>query len=437
MLERFPVDIHRDILVPDIELYQMDLSNAVHQSIDNDELDENGMKLLPSWSKFAAHPVKSKGFFVRMLEAVFLGKHGLDELNSDLQTRQWTGKTGPKVAMMFVPANTRQESLEVICDIAESTLPAWKVIGLGGSIRVNGRRVTNHEAESIVKEQLELATKQKQPMLIISAQIAQRSFSIPEITELYLAYDAGESGATIQKMSRVLTPGNPGKIGRIVSLSFDPNRDDKFDTMVLETAINLRSRTDRKSIVESMQDVLKTINIFKCTPNGSLPVSIDTYLEEIMARKSISRVIGKTADINLLTMDEMSALAEGNDDYFKARRVETVDKGKIRDSKPKQLATSEPKKDKHVEKLISKAREVITAIVENIDIIIHGTGCKNLQDSLAIIASNPSMQQAVKEEFNVGFNTIERLLTAGVIKKEWMELLYDTCEQEELNARKA
>jgi hypothetical protein len=427
MLDRFQIDTRRDILVPDIELYQMDLSNAVAQSIESAELDENGMKLLPSWSKFAAHPVKSKGFFVRVIEAVFLGKHGLDELNSDLQTKQWTGNRESKVVMMFMPANTRQESLEAICSIAESTLPAWRIVGLGGSIRVGGKRVTNHEAESIVKEQLELATKNKQPMLIISAQIAQRSFSIPEITELYLAYDAGESGATIQKMSRVLTPGNPGKIGRIVSLSFDPNRDDKFDTMVLETAINLRARTVRKSVVEAMQDVLRTINIFKCTPTGALPLSVDNYLEEIMARKSVSRVIGKTADISKLTDDEMIALASGNDDYFKNRIVDAVDKGKIRNSKSKMPTASE--KDKSAEKLIAKAREVITAIVENMDIIIYGTECKNLQDSLAVIAKDASMQRAIKEEFNVEFETIERLLTAGVIKKEWMELLYDTCEQ--------
>ena len=146
-----------------------------------------------------------------------------------------------------------------------------------------------------------------------------------------------------------------------------------------------------------------------------------------MARKSVSRVIGKTADISKLTDDEMLALASGNDDYFKNRIVDAVDKGKIRNSKSKMPTASG--KDKSAEKLIAKAREVITAIVENMDIIIYGTECKNLQDSLAVIAKDPNMQRAIKEEFNVGFETIERLLTAGVIKKEWMELLYDTCEQ--------
>ena len=39
-------------------------------------------------------------------------------------------------------------------------------------------------------------------------------------------------------MSRALTSNSPDKVARIFSLSFDPNRDDKLDTMVFQAALN-------------------------------------------------------------------------------------------------------------------------------------------------------------------------------------------------------
>ena len=425
MLERFPINPRRDTLVPDIELYQMDLSGAVAQAIAANELEDEEMKLLPSWGKFTAHPVKSQGFFVRTLEAVFLGKHGLDSLNADLQTQQWTGRVKPRVAMMFVPANTRQEALEAIGNIARQALPAYRIVCLGGSITIDGVRCRNANAELLVREQVEKAHKLRQSTLVISAQLAQRSFSIPEITELYLAYDAGAAGATIQKMSRVLTPGVQDKVGRIISLSFDPNRDDKFDTMVLETALNLRGRSEKKSVVEAMKTVLKTINIFSCTEQGAVRVSIDTYLEQIMERKCISRVIGKVADLGLLTMDEIKALASGNNDYFRVDQVEPTVRGRIRDSQPRERVEPTEKADKSTEMLMARVREVITTIVENMDVIVYGTGCPTLEGSMMMIGGDPGMRAAMQEEFGVGFDTVQYLITSGVIRQEWLELLYD------------
>jgi len=425
MLKHFVVDTTRDTLVPDMRLYQLDLSEPVMQSVAAGEFDDEDMKLLPSWSKFAAHPQKAKGFFVRMLETVFLGKHGVDKANVDLQTQNWFGREKQKTAMMFVPGSTKVQDgqLAAIGVIAQSALPAWRVIVLGGNILVGGQKVRNANAEQKVLEQIEQAVKLNQSVLIISSLMAQRSFSIPQITELYLAYDSGEVGATIQKMSRVLTPGrDPNKVGKIISLSFDPNRDDKFDSMLLETTFNITKQNPKRSAAEVLSEVLSTVDIWKGSAHSSVQVNKDSYLSQVLARKSVSRVIGSTADLSQLDPDCIRELATGVVAYERANPVAAVPKGKTKIMPKKAKPAKE--KDTAVNEM-RKARERITAIVENIDVIRDGSGCLLLQEALEVIKDDPDTQESIAEEFGVRWETVQRLFDQGIIKRQWLELIYD------------
>jgi hypothetical protein len=415
MLKQFNIDTQRDLLAPDFACYQMDLMGPVNAAIAAGEVDED-FSNLPSWAKFAANPIKSKGFFTRTLQAMFLGQGGHDELNVDLQTEDYKSQ---RVSMMFMPANTRNDVLELIGNIAQETLPGFEVIVLCGTVKHNGRKITNRLAERAVKEVVE----QGKPTLIIAAQMAQRSFSIPEITELYLAYDKGENGATIQKMSRTLTPGDMNKVGRIFSLSFDPNRDDKFDAMIIETALNHKKRNASKSLQEAMRDVLSTMDIWKCTANGSIKVEVDEYLAQALERKGVSRVLGKIVNMNMLSSTDIQALATGNGAYFKMNRTSSAMSGKTRNTQGK-AGTPNSVQNSHAKQL-AKAREVITNIIENLDIIILGTGNKILADAIEGIDKDAEMSRVIEEEFGVPFDTISYLFEKNIIKQDWIELLYD------------
>ena len=419
MLKKFKLNSGRDVLAPDFACYQMDLMGPVNAAIEADEISDEQFKLLPSWAKFAANPLKSKGFFTRTLQGLFLGQGGHDELNVDLQAEIYS-RDHARVAMMFMPANTRNDVLEIIGNIANETLPGFEVVVLCGSIKHNGVKVTNRSAERIVKD----FVAEGKPVLIIAAQMAQRSFSIPEITELYLAYDRGENGATLQKMSRTLTPGKEGKTGRIFSLSFDPNRDDKFDAMIVETALNYKKRHASKSLQEALKDVLQTIDIFKCSPTGAIKVNIDEYLEHALARKGISRVLGKIVDLSLLTTDAIKALANGNVDYFKNQEQDTAESGKTKEPEGK-TNSNDNKRDLSSEKELADARKVITTIIENLDIIILGTNNKIIANAMTEIESNDDMRQCIVEEFNVPVETISYLFNENIIKQDWVEILYD------------
>lgn len=418
MLKHFKINTQRDLLVPDFACYQMNLQGPVQAAIESGQVSDD-FKELPSWSKFAAHPMKSRGFFSRVLEALFKGQGGFDELNVNLQTENWSGT---RVAMMFVSAHNKQ--MDMIDTIASETLDAWRVVTLTGSRKYNGKKITNKNCQKIVEEVVEQAQRDNKSVLVISNNLGQRSFSIPEITELYLAYDNGEMGATLQKMSRTLTPGDINKIGRIFSLSFDPNRDDKFDSMVIETALNIKRRKNMRSLADALRTVLSTVDIFACTKEGSVALDKDMYLEAALARKAVSRVLGKTINLSQCSIDIITAIAQGNADYLRNEKQEKTVKGQTRSEKKERDKNSNTI-DKTSEKLIAKAREVVVNILENLDIIIDGTDCTQLEDAMNAIRNDEEYQECIEEEFGVSYEVIEYLFDNQIINQEHAELMYD------------
>jgi hypothetical protein len=417
MLKHFSVDKLRHKLVVDVEFYQMNLSGAVEWArlADPSAFIEDGV-FLPAWAKFAAAPVKAKGFWCHMLQSIFEGKHSLDEINIDLQTGAIAER---KVVMMFLPGSMRNDALLEAEGYAKQALSGFAVMAICGATDI-----TNATAEKDVTEFIEKAEDSGKSVLLLSCGMAQRSFSIPEITELYLAYDEGSNAATIQKMSRALTPDKEGKVGRIISLSFDPNRDDKFDALIIETAINYKKNKNKRSLREAMRDVLRTIDIFTCQPSGSLRIDPDVYIQQSLERNSLGRVLGKIADLSKLSFAEMESLVEGKNEIFINDKTKITEKGKTR---PKDKARNKGIKteEKNLQKMIEKARKVIVTIAENADILLSGTNCKTLKDALEKISEDAEYQTSIEEEFMLGFDIIQILFDRGVINGDLIEILVD------------
>jgi len=398
----------------------MNLASVVEiaRTAEPDAFVEDGV-FLPSWTKFAANPVRAKGFFTNMLQAVFEGKGNDNSLNVDDQTGR-KAKEGMKVAMMFLPGSVlrseKQDNLKEIVSIAEQALKGFSIVP------VYGEEMSNANAEQKVKEAVEKAEKTGQHVLILSAGMAQRSFSIPQITELYLAYDTGDNGATIQKMSRTLTPHKVGKIGRVISLSFDPNRDDKFDAMMIETAQNYKKNHGIRDLKQALRDVLRTVDIFKCQADGAVKIEIDEYLEQALARKSIDRVIGKIAPVNELTAAEVSALASGNVDVFRAARKEAAARGKTRLNLVKKKSGAN--KTDASEKELKLAREMIVTISQNID-IIKFYGGSTIEEAFALMdADGTSIQDDVTEQFGVPYTMVKELVLSNFINRDLLDLKF-------------
>ena len=414
MMKNFAIDKKRDLLAPDLECYQMDLSRPVNDAIASGEVKANtDFAELPSWNKYVAAPPKAKGFFTRTMQAILHGQGGYDELNPEIQAPLYENKR-PRVIMIFLPHNTRSDAFEIILDHLTEIAGGFEVVGLNGKIGV-----TNEKSQRVVSE----IVRKGKPTIILSSQIAQRSFSIPEITELYLAYDAGQIGATIQKMSRVLTPDDLGKIGRVFSLSFDPNRDDKFDSMILETAINLQRRkvNSTKSLQQLMATVLSTVNIYRSTVDGPILIK-DDFLQGALARRSVFRVLGKMVNLSALSSDAVSALATGNAAYFRAAKQQTVQKGKTRQNVP----STTPKAPSAVPadaKEMAKAREVLVSLFENIDVLLHVAGTHDVLEAIEIVETQPELKKAIEDAYGLSLDTIGYLFATKAVKQQWVELM--------------
>ena len=416
MLKHFKVDKSRHQLVVEVQFYQMNLASIVDiaRKQEPDAFLQDGI-FLPSWSKFAAQPVKAKGFFTNMLQSVFEGKGGDDSLNVDYQTGR-RAKEGTKVAMMFLPGSTTNDNLLEIKPIAEQALRGFNVILVSGA-----EDMSNATAEKDVREAIELAEKAGQHVLILSAGMAQRSFSIPQITELYLCYDTGDNGATIQKMSRTLTPHTVGKIGRVISLSFDPNRDDKFDAMLIETAQNYMKNKGIADLKTALADVLRTVDIFKCQPDGAVKVEVDTYLEQALARKSIDRVIGKVAPVNDLDPTVIQALSTGNIELYRAAMQAVAQKGKTKNALKTKGRLANTMSD---EKALALAREMIATIAQNSDIILYYGG-NTFEEAFALMDSEgEEIQTEVTEQFGVDYELIKELILTNFINRDLLDLKY-------------
>ena len=408
-IKNFQLSIERDLYYPGIKLFQMDLRRIVEEAISKNEIQDEDLKKLPSWQKFVKNPYKSKSFFTKVLQSVFLGHHSHDELNSDFQMSAAKEiRMKRRVAMMFLPHNTEVKNISLIEIIANDSLPEYRIIKLTGMERAT----SNENAERYVKMQLEAYPDDN--FLIISSQIGQRSFSVGEIDELYLAYDNGDNGATIQKMSRALTGQDIDKVGKIFSLSFDPNRDDKFSGAAED--LSRRRGTDIRT---ELKNVLSSVDIFSCLEEGARLVQIDEFIQRAIDNSTMGKAISMMTPVDELPFNEILELANGSGWGGDSAEMEIAQKGKTTDEKREVLRNG---KEGEIN-LIAAARETLLNIIENSDLLIISTGCKDIR-SAVIEAEKMGMQSSIEKRFEISFSLFKSLILDNKIKNSWIDCLY-------------
>jgi len=420
-LKHFKVNPKRTKLVVPVQFYQMNLARAVEQAMKNDpDMFTDGTDTLPSWSKFAKNPVRAKGLWTRMLEATFLGQGNLPELSVDRQTEGDAFDSEFQVAMMFLPGSMTNSNLQKVVAYTEQTLRGWYVLEISGAGKYNGKKITNANAERITKEVIYKAKQENRSVLILSRGMAQRSYSIGEITSLYLCYDEGDAGATTQKISRALTPDDLNKIGRIYSLSFNPNRDDKFDTTILAAAQNIAKRKGIE-IDEALRIVIDTVDLFACTANGRVNIDIDTYLEQLMERNSLSRMVGQQADMAELSDDEIRLLAAGNSNYDRANKAEIAPTGK---TGARRKLANKPRSQMNRDelKLLDKARKTLVTIIEHLPHLVSAVGVDSIMECLDYATNNEDYSKYITTEFGLPPASIKALFDRGIINYDLASL---------------
>jgi len=407
-LQHFQIDVSRHEMVAKVEFYQADLTAVVNLALKAEpDMFKNGTDNLPSWSKAAKDVNKAAGFWTRMFEATLLGKHSILSLNMRVQLNL---KNDPRNSMWFVPGSMKNEEFAKLERIARDALNGWDVVAIYGD------RTSNRKAEQMVKEAVEKAAKCKRSLLILSKGMAQRSFSISEIIELYLAYDGGDTGATIQRLSRALTPAK-GKIAKVISLSFNPDRDDKFDAVLIQTAKNLATK-NKTTIPVELRKILPTVDLFRCKDDGRFNVKADEYMKQLIENDRLGHLIASKADIKNLTAEEIKAIAEGDVEAFKTASAAKTKVGKTyADNATRAAAAARANKDLRV-----KALKVMATVANNSHLMINATGANSIDGMIQLMDANTGYQSRVAQIFDLEWGIIKTLFDRGCMPRDLLEL---------------
>jgi len=278
ILQRYTRSIKFEKFISDVRFYRFDWSKltTVINSFNND--------FTPSFTKQSQDVNKSSSFWSGFYD-ILIGQS--DDMNAnDYCLLNVVNQSDEELQSVIQFVSMKKKEMNKLHKIASSRLSKQFDVYI-----VNGDIVAGKDTEEKVKDWIRIANNKNKHVWIIASFMCQRSFSIPDINVAILSYDNGEKGATIQKMSRPLTAGPNKKIGHIISLSIDGNRDDKIAPIVLETA-NKISDEKKTDSVEAIRRVMRTMPIFQMKTDGYLyALEPDAYAQEVFASSNSHRLI--------------------------------------------------------------------------------------------------------------------------------------------------
>jgi len=207
-------------------------------------------------------------------------------------------------------------------------------------------------------------------LIIISNQMGSRSYSISEIQASVIAYDRGSVDTTIQKVSRCLTPGNTfsGELkeyGHIVDLSFDPNRSENIEKLLVEEIMQVH-KSEGMDFPTATRFVLSSIDCFRVKYGTAVEVTESEMFTILNDNENLLRVADVTVNIDLARdivehLENANRIAgvghQGKDAIDAVKNYVTETDGK----RPKNR-----KSDKDIETIINEAIKTINRSARNV-----------------------------------------------------------------------
>lgn len=244
-------------------------------------LSGHELKYNPSLTKASKNVNKNQGFWIGIFQSL-IGVSPIMDAN-DYCLSECIGDDVNCVIQFFIMTNVEMDKLK---SIAEPILNS-----LYDVIVINGNEVKGEDAEQYAKDCIRAAKMKGKKVWIIASHMCQRSFSIPDINVAIITYDNGSLSALLQKISRALTNKNEKKTAHIISLSIDGNRDNKLDSIILDTAKQVAEHEDI-DFVAALKKVMKSTPIFQMGADGyNLELKPDDYAREIFSSSSSHRII--------------------------------------------------------------------------------------------------------------------------------------------------
>jgi hypothetical protein len=170
---------------------------------------------------------------------------------------------------------------------------------------------------------------------------------------------------------------------------------------------------------------LNSIDFFNCTDSDTIRINTDSFVDGAFNRGSISRAMGNATNLIGMSEEEITALINGNINYFRNGRKETAPIGKTKELKPNKSNGIKQKTPQQL-KDWQKVREMLTTIYEHSDILIRSSkpyGATNIKEAFKVFEEN-QWQSIITSEFNVSYEIIKHLFETGRINENYVNILH-------------
>jgi hypothetical protein len=376
-----------------------------------EELDE---KVQPSWVKLNAKPYGNKTFHTKLAQ----GLAGEDPLHQELNLSNLAGES---INCFMLLTSAEKKGMRELKTLYESALPNWHIKVL------NGDYTNNRQAQSETTREInEAKLAGKEGTIVIANQMGSRSYSIPEIQATVIAYDRGGVDATVQKVSRCLTPGNTyldqkKHTGHIVDLSFDPNRSENIERLLVDEIVKV-GKSENIDFPSATTFVLSSVDVFKVRYGTAVEVNEEDMFVILKDNENLLRVADVTVDVEsaLDLIDELSNIkANGKEDKDKKNALDKA-KNKVKEGGKKGNNLTDEEKQQ-LEKIINNAVRALNMSATSVYNLAGLGDC--YRDCIDAISQDSESAQEFEELFGVGPDVVDTILDREMLNEPVLDVI--------------
>ena len=384
------------------------------------ELLEENYKIehAPSWSKIWTNPNKCKKF----IEQLFIGMTGGDDMLSGVSLSA-ASKENIQGIMCFMSCFKKQ--MAQAKKIIQAAVPDWEVIVL------NGDETSNKAAQDETKKAIKWAKERgKKGVLILSNMMGSRSYSVSQIQASVIMYDGGSVDATSQKVSRCLTPGvtwdgSKKERGHIFTFSFDPNRNETIEQIVLAESVQV-SRSEDIEFSDALKLVFRSINIFNIDEDGDqIRIEEETMFSTLRQNDNLLKIADVSVRVDNLTdgMFDILGNVTAIDGKAKAKLDKLAPKAPSKEKRDveRRIIPEDEKARKELEKILNTAVRSINRSATTV-YNIAGAG-DNYRECLELIVANKTYADEYEHFYGIEPGDALYLLDQEVINGPILDIV--------------
>lgn len=368
----------------------------------------------PSWTKIWGKPNANKAFISKL----FLSLAGEESLRPEINLSNLADEQ-IECFMMLVSANKKEMSQ--IKEIAKRSLPEWHIKVL------NGDHTTNRRAEEETKTEINRARiNGKKGIIIIANQMGSRSYSVSEIQATVIAYDRGSVDASVQKVSRCLTPGKTysgeiKKYGHILDLSFDPNRSENIERILVDEIIQV-GKSEKIDFPAATTFVLSSIDCFRVRYGTAVEVDEAAMFDILGNDENLLRVADVTVDVNAVLdmLEDLANVKAGGKKDKNTREAINKAKNKITEGRNSQDRNTNTDK-KNLEKIVNDAVRSLNMSATSV-FLLAGSG-NTYRECVELVGENKEYAAEFEELFGVTTSTVEKILDRNLLNEPVLDVI--------------